>query len=143
MRAAMALALSLAVAAPVFGAAPKLNCRDPQSNLEMKLCAQRELERADAELNAIYAQATKSARAQYRSLRDEVGYESMPDLEQALRKAQRAWISFRDANCEHRRLVYYGGSMASLVHTTCKADMTKARVKELKAIEAGGEEPPQ
>jgi uncharacterized protein YecT (DUF1311 family) len=117
------------------------NCADPQSNLEMKLCAKIELERADAELNKIYAEAIASARESYRSMRGEPGYDKMPDSEAVLRKAQRAWIAFRDANCDHQYQIYYGGSHASLAYLLCKSDMTKARVKELKAIMNGGEEP--
>ncbi len=48
-----------------------------------------------------------------------------------LRKAQRLWLQFRDANCE-----YYGlseGSIAHVLAATCRFDMTKARAKELEA----------
>jgi len=48
-----------------------------------------------------------------------------------LRKAQRLWLQYRDANCD-----YYGlseGSIAHLLAATCLLDMTKARAKELEA----------
>jgi uncharacterized protein YecT (DUF1311 family) len=48
-----------------------------------------------------------------------------------LRKAQRLWLQYRDANCD-----YYGlseGSIAHVLAATCLLDMTKARAKELEA----------
>ena len=48
-----------------------------------------------------------------------------------LRKAQRLWLQFRDANCD-----YYGlseGSIARVLAATCLFNMTKARAKELEA----------
>ncbi len=137
--------LHIALALAVVAAAPTPNCTDPQSNYEMKLCAQREFETADKELNAVYGEAMKSAREQYRSTQREPGYEKMPDLEERLRKAQRAWLAFRDANCDYQYVIYYGGSMAGLSYIACKADMTKVRVKELKTMMNGGEDlaPPQ
>lgn len=141
------LGLTFVIAAtPAQAAEPRHNpnCADPQSNLEMKLCAGRDLDKADAELNAVYAEAIKSAREQYLSTRTVPGYQSMPNLEDTLRKAQRAWIAFRDANCEYHRQIYYDGSHAPLAFLLCKADMTKQRVKELQSIVKGDEDsPPQ
>jgi len=116
------------------------NCTDPQSNLEMKLCAKRDLDKADAELNAVYAEAIKAAREQYRIAQANPGYQAMPNLEETLHKAQRTWIAFRDSNCEYHRQIYYGGSHAPLAYLLCKADATKQRVKELKSIVAGDED---
>ena len=48
-----------------------------------------------------------------------------------LRKAQRLWLQYRDANCD-----YYGlseGSIARVLAASCLFDMTKARAKELEA----------
>jgi uncharacterized protein YecT (DUF1311 family) len=124
-------------AAPQF----KVDCSDPQSNSEMKFCTEVELKRADAELNEVYQQALTAAREGYRKMHGELGYENMPDSEAVLRKAQRAWVAFRDANCDYQYQVYYGGSLAGLSFLACKSDMTKARVHELKAMMNGGEEP--
>ena len=138
MHVALAFAVAFAASqAPLFNP----DCTDPQSTLEMKLCTQRELDRADAELNRVYTEAIAAAREQYRSMRGEPGYEKMPDSEAMLRKAQRAWIAFRDANCDYQYQVYYGGSLAGLSYLACKSEMTKARVKELRTMMNGGEEP--
>ena len=136
-----ALILLAAFVAAEAHAAQATNCTDPQSNSEMKLCAEIRLKAADIELNKVYAEAIAAARGQRQSMRNEPGYEKMPDTEAVLRKAQRAWVDFRDANCDYQYQIYYGGSLAGLSYVACKADMTQARVKELRSIMNGGEEP--
>ena len=107
------------------------NCADPQSNLEMKMCASQELKAAEGELKAAFDRALKAAIEQYGTVEHEPGFEKMPNMPDALRKAELAWETFRDLNCGYQNLVYYGGSMASLAVTSCLRDMTKARAKEL------------
>ena len=48
-----------------------------------------------------------------------------------LRKAQRLWLQFRDANCEYYALGE--GSISRVNAASCLFDMTKARAKELEA----------
>jgi uncharacterized protein YecT (DUF1311 family) len=140
----MPLALAFAAAlASAAEPAPPLNCKDPQSNLEMKMCAQQDFERADAELNKVYADAIAGARQQNQALRDNPGNEKAPDSEALLRKAQRAWLAFRDANCAYEYQIYYGGSHASLAYSLCQVSMTKTRIAELKAQTHPDEEPAQ
>ncbi len=130
------------VAACLFAASTTLaqaSCNDAQSNAEMKMCAERDWKAADAELNRAYAKALASARDTYRSMRGEPGYQNMPDGEAMLRRAQQAWISFRDANCNYQYQVYYGGTHAGLAYLICMGDMTKARLKELRQLPGGDE----
>jgi uncharacterized protein YecT (DUF1311 family) len=138
MRLAIAFVIGLA-AVGANAAASEPNCKDPQSNLEMKMCAQQDFQRADAELNKVYAEALAHARGQNQALRD--NYEKAPDSEALLRKAQRAWVVFRDANCAVEYQIYYGGSHASLAYSLCQVSMTKARTAELKAQIHPDEEP--
>lgn len=130
----------LVLAASASAAEPTLNCNDAQSNLEMKMCAQRDFEAADKELNEVYAKAIKDARDTYQDSKTLPGAEKMPNLEDKLRGVQRAWLAYRDTNCEYQSLMYWGGSHASLAYGLCKVDMTKARTKELKELITGEEE---
>jgi uncharacterized protein YecT (DUF1311 family) len=52
----------------------------------------------------------------------------------ALRDAQRAWITFRDAACRAEGYVYFGGSMRLQVVALCLERMTRARTEELRSI---------
>jgi uncharacterized protein YecT (DUF1311 family) len=134
MRMIFAAALCLVFVGSANAAAPMPNCADPQSNLEMKMCASQNLTKAEAELSVAFERALKAAESQYESVRHEPGFERMANMPDELRKAERAWETFRDINCGYQNLVYYGGSMASLAVTGCRLDMTKARVKELRDL---------
>ena len=105
----------------------------------MKSCAADDLKKADVELNVAYNKALASARETDRSSRSEPVDQNRPDSESVLRDAQRAWVSFRDANCKYQYQIYYGGSHASLAYLLCMADMTKARLKELRQLPGGDE----
>jgi uncharacterized protein YecT (DUF1311 family) len=121
------------------GIAHATDCKNPQSNYDMKVCAAEDLKKADADLNVAYTKALAEARKWYQSTKTIPVYANMPDNEAVLRDAQRAWVTFRDANCKYQYQIYYGGSHAPLAHTLCMADMTKARTKELRQL-PGGEE---
>jgi uncharacterized protein YecT (DUF1311 family) len=131
MRALFFAVLCVSLSNMAIAAERTLNCKDPQSNLEMKMCASTDLAVAESELKVAYERALKAAESQFDSVRREAGFETMPNMPEELRKTQRAWETFRDLNCGYQNLVYYGGSMASLAVTGCRRDMTKARVKEL------------
>jgi uncharacterized protein YecT (DUF1311 family) len=134
MRVIFAAALCLMFVGSANAAGPMPNCADPQSNLEMKMCASQNLTKAEAELSVAFEQALKAAESQYESVRREPGFEQMANMPDELRKAEHAWETFRDINCGYQNLVYYGGSMASLAVTGCRLDMTKARIKELRDL---------
>ena len=89
------------------------DCKDPHSNGEMKMCAEQDWKKAEAELNAAYGKAIAEARAIVPLDKDRrPDNENMPDSEAMLRDAQRAWVTFRDANCKYQYQIYYGGSHA-------------------------------
>jgi uncharacterized protein YecT (DUF1311 family) len=98
-------------------AAQKVDCVNPLVQQDMNYCAAEEYREADAELNATWRDAIAWA--------EEVG------LEDDLRTAQRAWITFRDAACAVETAVWEGGSMAPLIHATCMTRLTRARTTDL------------
>ncbi|MBI2989508.1 MAG: DUF1311 domain-containing protein [Deltaproteobacteria bacterium] len=51
----------------------------------------------------------------------------------ALEKAHAAWLSYREEHCDSAALLYEGGTMETIVSVTCFAEMTKERVKQLRA----------
>lgn len=103
------------------GFAAAQNCDDPQTQSEMNACAGQMLEEADAALNATYAEVRE--RLQY----DEEGR----DL---LVKAQRAWIAYRDAECEMRSMGVAGGSIYPTIHAGCLTDLTEQRTADFNAM---------
>ena len=110
----------------------KPNCKDPQTQTEMNICAGLDYKGADAELNISY----KAAIAQMKDMDTNLPPE-LKGAEKTLREAQRAWIPYRDKACESYGFMARGGSMESMLVGNCLADLTRNRIKELKAI-AGG-----
>ncbi len=91
-------------------------CRTQATTVEMIECADWQLRRADRQLNEAYAVATAAL--------DEEG-------KRLLRKAQRAWIAFRDAECLRARDEARGGTMAAVLEIACLTDLTERRVVDL------------
>jgi uncharacterized protein YecT (DUF1311 family) len=109
-----------------------VNCSNPASQLEMTLCAERDWQAADAELNAVY----KAAMAKMREMD---GYlpDSLKGAADALRDAQRAWVPYRDKACAAYGFLARGGTMEPQLIYGCRAQLTRTRVNELREL-AGG-----
>ena len=129
-------ALLLATATPA--AAQDWDCNDmanlPQLGLNM--CTYQDYERADRALNVVWPKAVQWAREIDQSTR-----EWQPQLaiaEESLRKAQRAWIDYRDGHCETEGMTAAGGSMQPMLVSGCKASLTRKRTEELLLLLEGG-----
>ena len=111
-------------------AGDQLDCDDPQYQAEMNLCAVRDFEAQDAELNRVWGEVIAAAREADREINRE--YDNRPTEEEMLRQAQRAWITFRDAHCtvEGYREAR-GGSMETMVYEGCRARLTEERIGQL------------
>ncbi|MGE6295661.1 lysozyme inhibitor LprI family protein [Aeromonas media] len=96
------------------------DCTAPVTQTDMNICAFQDYQRADARLNAAY--------------KKQVAALDKAQLDR-LRTAQRAWITFRDAQCRYEAGVYEGGSMAPLVHSSCLTKLTEQRTKDLISLE--------
>jgi uncharacterized protein YecT (DUF1311 family) len=75
----------------------------------------------EAELNASYQNALQR-------------WGNDPASLAALRKAERAWIAYRDANCEAEYATYGSGSMGPNVAAFCRIRLTRDRLDEIKRI---------
>lgn len=124
----------LVTAAPAFAQEDSddagWNCKDPQAQQEMNQCAYVEQERADKELNTVYAEAIARAKTQDADYAD-LG-PNYVGAEKALRQSQRAWIQNRDAFCSGTAITFEGGSIQPLIIATCLAQLTRSRIEELK-----------
>ena len=93
-------------------------CADMQSQAEMNMCWGKEYKAADAKLNKTYQ-------------------EFMSKLDESekvqLKNAQLSWLKYRDANCEFVADQYKGGTKRPMIAAMCLADVTTARVSELKS----------
>ena len=102
-------------------AARALDCENAATQAEMNACAGERYEQSDATLNQRYREAM----------------DRLDDDEQArssLRKAQRAWIAFRDAHCDFMTSGSRDGSIYPALQAGCLADLTDERTQELNTL---------
>ena len=96
------------------------NACDSGGTLEMKICANYRWRVQDARLNKIYKQALTSAKEAGR--------------ERPLVRAQRAWLTYRDASCTYEGKAYAeGGTAEGLFVLSCMEELTKQRADRLEA----------
>jgi uncharacterized protein YecT (DUF1311 family) len=88
--------------------------------------AQTQLEMNDAEA-AKFAAADKAMNAAYQRLMAKI----TPAGQKSLREAQRAWLSFRDQECDFETLGSADGSVHPMVVSACKAKLTRVRTADL------------
>ena len=108
---------------------PALDCANAQTQSDLNQCAYQDFERADEGLNHIYKQAMKAAVAADKEAA-EMGEHYVGAVTE-LKKAQRAWIDYRDGNCAGMSREALGGSMQPMLISGCQARMTELRTKEL------------
>jgi len=108
------LAAALLLSLP---AVAQTDCRNPQAQNDMNQCAYREYEKTDAELNRLYKQ-----------LQDKTG--NAPQLA----AAERAWIAYRDKECDLETAGEAGGSIRPLLQATCLKALTERRSADLRRL---------
>jgi uncharacterized protein YecT (DUF1311 family) len=86
---------------------------------DQSVCLSAKHKRTDAELNASYQKALKSAHYGEKDV-------------QNLKDAQRKWIVYRDAACEAEYYLWGGGSGGPNAHIMCLIELTKERTTHLK-----------
>lgn len=91
-------------------------CENAKTQSEMNQCSAAAYRAADKDLNAVYG-----------SLKEKLD----PDLFVKLQAAQRAWVAYRDANCEAESALYEGGSIQPMIRSSCLERATRSRIDEL------------
>lgn len=89
------------------------------TNVDQGHCLEGELQRQKANLNAAYSERLRGADPAFRS---------------RMEMAQRAWVAFRDADCDAQTL--HGGSGAAMSYLTCMVRLTASRALELEGYGA-------
>lgn len=105
------------------------DCTNPQTQMEMNLCAQQGFKAADEDLNYTYALSMD-----YMKRLDEYLPDDLVGAADALRDAERAWIQYRDNNCRAEGFAARGGSMEPLLVYSCLERLTRNRTEELRSL---------
>ncbi|WP_427025076.1 lysozyme inhibitor LprI family protein [Aureimonas ureilytica] len=116
MGGALVLALALLSSVP---AAHALDCEGAADQTSLNLCAGRAYSEADRRLNELY----RDLKARLKGDPNRLGH---------LTSAQRAWIGFRDLECEFRASAVQGGSAQPMVKADCLRDLTERRIEALR-----------
>lgn len=127
------LGLVILLCAPVPAVAQSVDCSQP-SGATATLCAERDLKRADADLNAAYRAARDGAQ------RFDAEFPDLPGTLMAdqLLDAQRRWIAFRDAACEtEAKPRSVGGAGYGAALAGCTARLTRRRTQDLRDLAQG------
>jgi uncharacterized protein YecT (DUF1311 family) len=91
-----------------------------QTQAEMNQQAAADFHKADAQLNAIYGKVKAALD---------------PESQAKLKTAQRAWITFRDAEADLQAdATARGGTMAPCIYDGVRQQLTETRIEELKAL---------
>ena len=94
-------------------------CLNAANQRELTECVGREYMKADEKLNDIYKSLLTSLDREHQL---------------KLKAAQRAWITFRDAECDLQASEALHGSMEKQLRYTCLQEVTTARIKDLNAL---------
>jgi uncharacterized protein YecT (DUF1311 family) len=93
-----------------------IDCKNGgDTTIEMKQCANKELDELTKKLNTAYNTYRK---------------ELAPKQQNDLKAVQLAWIKYKDLRCNFEYSFYEGGSMAGLIGTSCLSNITNQRLKE-------------
>ena len=116
---------------------PQVDCANAVAQAELNYCADLDFQKADKELNAVYKQAL-IAQAEADKEGADIGPGYVGAVK-ALKKAQRAWIDYRDGHCLGVGYEAVGGSMQPMLISGCKTSLTQVRTKELNDLIKGVE----
>jgi len=119
MKFRFAAAVLLALALP---ASPALAaCEDDAANqMELTECAGQSLARSDKALNGLYGE-----------IMQRLGKGSAEAKQ--LVQAQRAWIAFRDAECDFAAMGVAGGSIYPMTVANCRDTLTQKRIDDFRS----------
>ena len=113
--------------AAVAATEPKLDCANASTTVAMTQCAALDADAAEAKLNAAYKALVKNLS------QPDTATDNYTLMRQKLQAAQRAWIKFRDADCDAVYQVNSSGTLRGLAAVGCKRQRAEQRTRELQA----------
>ncbi|MCH8622805.1 lysozyme inhibitor LprI family protein [Undibacterium sp. TS12] len=106
-----------------------LDCSKASNTIEINECASIEQKKVEAKLNAVYQRVMKM-------LDKEI---AAGDLDKAskttLIEAQRAWLKFREADCNAVYQYHISGTIRGVMYIGCMQTHTERRIKDLEEYE--------
>lgn len=125
--------LVLGFVSHAFAREENIDCGNAMSTYEMNLCADRDYQAADKQLNVVYKdilrELAKDSNSKDSSVRD--------DAQERLKRlvaSQRAWVTYRETNSQLQGIEALGGTAETVSVIGSATQLTNERVKELKEL---------
>jgi len=109
-------------------------CPDAKSQLDLDDCYSKLYQSADTQLNSTYNNIVGFMKKNLSVAQHDNNAALITHNETSLAKllaAQRAWLAYRDANCDSVKFQYDGGSIQPMIWSQCMADATQQRITTL------------
>lgn len=110
------------------------DCENQDTQPVMTYCADLDYQVADEELNAIWPEMLAYAKARDEDVAPMAKDMGVPTTLEAMKTAQRAWIAYRDAQCEFEAYEVFGGTAQPMVGSLCLARLTGERIELFRSI---------
>jgi uncharacterized protein YecT (DUF1311 family) len=104
-----------------------LDCKNAMSTPEINECAAAEQKAVEAKLNEVYRRVIKSLDTNKDSAA----------AKDKLVLAQRAWVKFREADCEAVYENWAGGTIRTVMYIGCMQQHAEHRIKDLEGFVGG------
>jgi len=102
------------------------DCGDKPNQTAMTMCQKAEADRADAAMNTAWKQVYPAMQRLDRK--------GQPGYAATLLASQRAWLAFRDSECRIESYEWRGGTMQPFTENQCRAEVTRTRTQQLRAM---------
>ncbi len=106
-----------------------IDCNKASNTMEINECASIEQQKVEAKLNQVYQRVLKGMEKDYAS------DGNFADMKKSFVNAQRAWIKFREADCDAVYQKNIGGTIRNVMHISCMQAHAKRRIEELEEFE--------
>lgn len=104
-----------------------VDCSNAITTMEVDICASRELEIVETDLNKAYQSLMRGL------TKPEPGEEENYALaRKRLLEAQRAWVTFREADCQAQYALHASGTIRNAIYIGCMSERATQRIKELR-----------
>jgi uncharacterized protein YecT (DUF1311 family) len=111
-------------------------CPEAKSQADLNECYANLYQSADTQLNATYNNIVGFMKKNLLVAQHDNNSALLTHNQTSLTKllaAQRAWLAYRDANCDSVKFQYDGGSIQPMIWAQCMADTTQQRLTTLSA----------
>ena len=109
-------------------------CADAKTQLATNECFGKLFESSDAQLNVVYNHIVNSMKKNLSTSLQKNDQPAATYDQTAMNKllaAQRAWLTYRDANCDSIKFQYEGGSIQPTIWAQCMNETTQQRITTL------------